>query len=77
MLVAAGILTANVMEIVKRWKLEGGLPPVPGEKVHTRTTTGFLKSPPDLQLEWTKEDYRGPRLSPPRRRHPPPAADDP
>jgi hypothetical protein len=38
-----------------RRKLEGGIPPVPGQKVHTSTTTGTAAI--DFPLTWKKVDF--------------------
>jgi hypothetical protein len=56
-LVAAGILTANVEQIINRWKLEGGLPPVPGQKVDDPMVTGQAQVQ-NIPLRWQKQGYR-------------------
>lgn len=56
MLIAASVYTTNSDRLRKRWKLEGGLPPVPGQKVTTSLTTGPSSNP--APLTWTKEGYR-------------------
>lgn len=58
MLVAASIFTERMDLLGQRWRLTGGLPPVPGQKVNNFVTTGPKETPPDLQLEWVKENYR-------------------
>jgi hypothetical protein len=58
MLVAAGVFTTQIERLRARWKLEGGLPPVPGQKVNTPTTTGQQGALPDVPLHWRKQDYR-------------------
>src|SRR2546423_11606695 len=44
-------------KIVARWKLEAGLPPVPGQKVFTDTTPQEAKQV-EVPLHWRKEEYR-------------------
>lgn len=56
MLLAASVYTTQNERLRARWKLEGGLPPVPGQKVATSLTTGTQK--PDIPLTWLKEGYR-------------------
>lgn len=56
MLLAASVYTTQNERLRARWKLEGGLPPVPGQKVTTSLTTGNGKS--DTPLTWLKEEYR-------------------
>jgi hypothetical protein len=69
MLIAASVYTTNSEKLRARWKLESGLPAVPGQKVHTPAVTGpgTTTSP----LTWTKEEYTfldsdqlGPSLAP-------------
>jgi hypothetical protein len=69
MLLAASVYTTNSEKLRARWKLESGLPAVPGQKVHTPAVTGpkTTSSP----LTWTKDDYTflpannlGPSLNP-------------
>jgi hypothetical protein len=56
MLLAASVYTTQNERLRARWKLEGGLPPVPGQKVTTSLTTGTQKQ--DVPLTWLKEGYR-------------------
>lgn len=56
MLLAASVYTRQNERLRARWKLEGGLPPVPGQKVTTSLTNGNGKS--DTPLTWMKEEYR-------------------
>ncbi|MGA8160211.1 MAG: hypothetical protein WA374_12780 [Acidobacteriaceae bacterium] len=56
MLLAASVYTTRNERLRARWKLEGGLPPVPGQKVSTSLTTGSGKT--DAPLTWLKEEYR-------------------
>src|ERR1700742_3404492 len=69
MLLAASVYITNSEKLRARWKLESGLPAVPGQKVHTPAVTGpkTTSSP----LTWTKDDYTflpanelGPSLNP-------------
>ncbi|MGA8437548.1 MAG: hypothetical protein WB762_19215 [Candidatus Sulfotelmatobacter sp.] len=57
MLVAASIFTTQKDQIVQRWKLEGGVPRVPGQKVDTPTVNGDPGMLPDIPLTWRKEDF--------------------
>ena len=54
MLIAASIFTAQHQKLVARWKLEGGLPAVPGQKVNTPITAGATQA--DVPLSWVKPD---------------------
>jgi hypothetical protein len=56
-LVAAGVFTTQMEKIRARWKLEGGLPPVPGQKVFNERVNQ-PETPPDLPLHWKKEGFR-------------------
>lgn len=58
MLLAASVYTTNQQKLVQRWKLEGGLPAVPGQKVDTPMVTG--STPAEIPLTWRKEDMRIP-----------------
>ncbi len=58
MLISASIFTERMDLLGQRWRMTGGLPPVPGQKVNNFVTTGPKETPKDLQLEWTKESYR-------------------
>jgi hypothetical protein len=57
MLVAATIFTTQKDRIVQRWKLEGGIPRVPGQKVENPEVTGEPGAMPDIPLTWRKEDF--------------------
>jgi len=56
MLLAASVYTTQNERLRARWKLEGGLPPVPGQKVTTSLTSGNGKN--DTPLTWMKDEYR-------------------
>ena len=56
MLLAASVYTMQNERLRARWKLEGGLPPVPGQKVMTSLTTG--QNQPEIPLTWLREEYR-------------------
>jgi hypothetical protein len=56
MLLAASVYTTQNERLRARWKLEGGLPPVPGQKVTTSLTSGTAQS--TTPLTWMKEEYR-------------------
>ncbi|MGH2544997.1 MAG: hypothetical protein ACRDIB_19565, partial [Ardenticatenaceae bacterium] len=58
MLVSANVFTTQMMKLVQRWKLEGGLPAVPGQKVNNPITTGQAGALADTPMYWRKEDYR-------------------
>ncbi len=58
MLVAASVYTTEMQKLVARWKLEGGLPQVPGQKVQSALAMGAKEGAPDIPLHWQKEDYR-------------------
>lgn len=55
MLIAASVITTHMTKLRDRWKLEGGLPPVAGQKVHTSITTGATSI--DVPLTWKKLDF--------------------
>jgi hypothetical protein len=55
MLIAASVITTRMGKLKARWKLEGGIPPVPGQKVNTSTTTGSALA--DIPLTWKKLDF--------------------
>lgn len=55
MLLAASVYTMQNERLRARWKLEGGLPPVPGQKVSSSLTTGASAAP--VPLTWLKEEY--------------------
>jgi hypothetical protein len=57
MLVAATIFTAQKDRIVQRWKLEGGVPRVPGQKVDNPTVNADPQALPEIPLTWRKEDF--------------------
>jgi hypothetical protein len=54
MLIAASVYTTQMQKLVARWKLEGGLPAVPGQKVNNPITTGAAQA--DVPLSWEKPD---------------------
>jgi hypothetical protein len=56
MLLAASVYTTRMEKIVARWKMEGGLPPVPGQKVNSLTAA--TSAPVEVPLYWVKEDMR-------------------
>jgi hypothetical protein len=56
MLLAASVYTAQMQKLVARWKLEGGLPPVPGQKVNNPITTGSEMA--EVPLSWKKDDLQ-------------------
>src|SRR5438034_1212243 len=58
MLVAANVYTTQIEKLVARWKLEGGLPRVPGQKVNTPLTSGAQGTLPEVPVHWRKENYR-------------------
>jgi hypothetical protein len=69
MLLAASIYTTQSEKLRARWKLESGLPAVPGQKVHTPAVTGPVTT--TSPLTWTKDEYQfveadslGPSLRP-------------
>ena len=56
MLLAASVYTTQNERLRARWKIEGGLPPVPGQKV---ATTRIAPAPQtEVPLKWVKEEYR-------------------
>jgi hypothetical protein len=57
MLVAATIFTAQKDRIVQRWKLEGGVPRVPGQKLDSPTLNADPGTLADIPLTWRKEDF--------------------
>lgn len=56
MLLAATVYTTQMAKLQARWKLEGGLPPVPGQKVNSAMTSAT--APVEVPLTWMKEEYR-------------------
>lgn len=56
MLLAASVYTAQMQKLVARWKLEGGLPAVPGQKVNSNITTGAAVA--EVPLSWKKDDLQ-------------------
>jgi hypothetical protein len=56
MLLAASVYTCQMQKVVERWKLEGGLPPVPGQKVDSLTATST--APVEVPLFWKKDDLK-------------------
>ena len=58
MLVAASIFSERMDLLGARWRLQGGLPPVPGQKVNNFVTSGPKETPSDFVLHWQKEGYR-------------------
>ncbi len=56
MLVAASVYTSQMQKLVARWKLEGGLPAVPGQKVNSNITTGAPVM--EVPLSWKKDDLQ-------------------
>jgi hypothetical protein len=56
MLIAASVYTTRMEKIIARWKMEAGLPPVPGQKVTSLTATS--DAPVEVPLFWKKEDMR-------------------
>jgi hypothetical protein len=54
MLLAASVYTTRMEKIIARWKMEGGLPPVPGQKV--TSLTAATSAPVEVPLFWKKED---------------------
>jgi hypothetical protein len=57
MLVAATIFTTQKDRIVQRWKLEGGVPRVPGQKVDNPMVNADPGTLRDVPLTWPKEDF--------------------
>ena len=55
MLLAASVYTTQNERLRARWKLEGGLPTVAGQKVNTSLTSG--NGQPAVPLTWMKEEY--------------------
>ena len=56
MLLAASVYTTQNARLRARWKIEGGLPPLPGQKVATTRVAAPPQS--EVPLKWTKEEYR-------------------
>ncbi|GGG90919.1 hypothetical protein [Silvibacterium dinghuense] len=56
MLLAASVYTTQNARLRARWKLEGGLPAVPGQKV--ANAIPVTASAPPAPLTWVKEEYR-------------------
>jgi hypothetical protein len=57
MLVAATIFTTQKDQIVQRWKLEGGIPRVPGQKVDNPMLNADPATLSKIPLTWRKEDF--------------------
>jgi hypothetical protein len=63
MFVAASIVSTRLDVLRRRWRIEGGIPPVPGARIDPkrRTSTtlnvGSVETPRDLPLTWRKDDY--------------------
>ncbi len=57
-LIAATVVTKQTEKLKKRWKLEGGLPPVPGQKTFPEPSAAPPGPPADIPLHWKKENYR-------------------
>lgn len=55
MLLAASVYTTQNQRLRERWKIEGGLPPVPGQKVATTRSAAAPQS--EIPLKWVKEEY--------------------
>lgn len=60
MYLVATVPTMKMERLVARWKLEGGLPAVPGQKVNTPITTGDAAANPEIPLYWRKEEFQIP-----------------
>lgn len=58
MLVAASVVSTNHSRLRVRWKLEGGPPPLPGQKTPGATSSGWQRN--DVPLHWAKSAYRLP-----------------
>src|SRR5215471_10783338 len=56
MLLAASVYTCQMQKVVERWKMEGGLPPVPGQKVDSLAAKS--DAPVEVPLFWKKDDLR-------------------
>jgi len=56
MLLAVSVYTTRMEKIITRWKMEGGLPPVPGQKVTSLTATS--SAPVEVPLSWKKTDLK-------------------
>ena len=57
MLIATSVVTTKHSRLRARWKLEGGTPPVPGQKTPVQP---IPHRNGDTPLRWKKEDYRIP-----------------
>jgi hypothetical protein len=57
MLILGAIITTQRKRLVERWKLEGGVPRVPGQKVESANTTWTPSPSTNVPLNWKKEDY--------------------
>ncbi len=63
MLVAATVFTTQRQRLVQRWKLEGGIPPVPGQKTDSPNSStapvaeAAPAAAPPIPLHWRKEDF--------------------
>jgi hypothetical protein len=58
--VVASVFTRNRAPVERRWRAEGGLPPVDGNRVRNPLTEGPRQTPPGLVLESTREHFRLP-----------------
>src|SRR5947209_18438731 len=56
MVLAASVYTVQMEKVKERCKLEGGLPPVPGQKVDSLSAT--TAAPVEVPLYWKKDDLR-------------------
>lgn len=56
--VVASFFTKNHAAMVRRWQREGGLPPVPGNRVMNPLTSGQTTTPAYLELEGPRPNYR-------------------
>ncbi|MGD1066373.1 MAG: hypothetical protein ABR975_06115 [Vulcanimicrobiaceae bacterium] len=63
MFVAASVVSTRLDLLRRRWRIEGGIPPVPGARIDPRRRTsatlniGSVETPRDLPLTWRKDDY--------------------
>jgi hypothetical protein len=58
MFIAVSVVTTKHSRLRARWKLEGGTPPLPGQKTPIQS---IRHSDGDMPLHWKKDDYRIPR----------------
>lgn len=58
--VIASFFTKNHAAMERRWRQEGGLPPVPGTRVSNPLTTGPAGTPVHLELQAPRPHYRLP-----------------